>query len=63
MEKEPAKLNKTKKIQYLRNLIKNVNEFTVFLIKNEKIKCKFRKVNKPTDVLSSTNKGNLEHSY
>ncbi len=37
------------------NSSKNINEFTVFLTKNSKMKKlnnKFRKVNKPTDVLS-----------
>tara|TARA_Y100000591_G_C21807523_1_gene685811 strand:+ start:774 stop:1214 length:441 start_codon:yes stop_codon:yes gene_type:complete len=46
---------KQKIFNTLINSSKNINEFTVFLTKNSKMKKlnnKFRKVNKPTDVLS-----------
>ena len=46
---------KQKKFNTYINSSKNVNEFTIFLTNNSKMKKlnnKFRKVNKPTDVLS-----------
>ena len=46
---------KQRKFNTYINSSKNINEFTIFLTKNSKMKelnSKFRKVNKPTDVLS-----------
>ena len=46
---------KQRKFNTYINSSKNINEFTIFLTKNSKMKklnSRFRKVNKPTDVLS-----------